>query len=169
MTQQSNLSRERGMSMHIFLEIDGITGESTDNRHKDQIELLSWSWGASNTTSAGSGGSGAGKVQFQPFVFTHRYDKASPKLMLACASGRHFPKAVLHESKPGGNPGDFLMIRFDEIFINAVMPGDQGQGPTEMVTLTANKIHVEYKPQKPDGSFDTAVTMGWDIKSNQAI
>ncbi len=115
------------MSMNIFLEIDGIAGESTDARHKDQIELLSWSWGVTNiVSSGGGGGSGAGKPQFQPFVFTHRYDKASPKLMLACASGKHFAKAMLHESKPGGNPGDFLMIRFDEILINAVMPSDQG-------------------------------------------
>ncbi len=85
------------MPTDIFMKINGIQGESRDKHHKDEIEVLAWNWGLSNQVMAPSagGGAGAGKVKFQDISFTHLVDKASPNLMLACASGKHYPEARL--------------------------------------------------------------------------
>lgn len=71
-----------------YIKFDGVDGESTSVDHKDWIIIESMSWGA-------SGGGGAGKVSFKDFTITHRIDKASPKLFLACATGQHIPKVTL--------------------------------------------------------------------------
>jgi len=75
-------------AVDYFLKLDGIEGESHDSKHKNEIDVQSWSWGESQTgTHAGGGGGGAGKVSMQDFHFVMQNNKASPKLMLACASG----------------------------------------------------------------------------------
>jgi type VI secretion system secreted protein Hcp len=157
------------MSFNIHLEIDGIKGESMVDRYKDQIDVLSWAWGVTNSASITGGGGGVGKPQFQDFSFTHRYDKASPLLMLACASGKHIRKAVLHELKTGATPVEFLTLTFEELLITAAQPHDDGTGPQETITLTAAKVHASYRAQKADGSLDAAITVGWDVKLNQSI
>ena len=79
-----------------FLKVDGIAGESTDSKHKGEIDVLSWSWGETQSGSAGGGGGGgAGKVQMQDLHVTSNMSKASPQLMLACASGQHIKSAIL--------------------------------------------------------------------------
>ena len=84
------------MAADYFLKIDGIEGESQDKTHKGEIHLESWSWGESQTgTMSHGGGGGAGKVNMQDFHFVMGVNKATPKLLLACASGDHIPKAVL--------------------------------------------------------------------------
>ena len=97
------------MPTDIFMKINGIQGESRDKHHKDEIEVLSWSWGLSNQATAPSagGGAGAGKVKFQDISFTHLVDKASPNLMLSCASGKHHPgsQANRPQIRPHDTPG----------------------------------------------------------------
>src|SRR5689334_13062976 len=79
-----------------FLKIEGIDGESQDSKHKGEIQLESFSWSEHQTgTHAAGGGGGAGKVAMQDFHITKKIDKASPKLMLACADGEHLKKATL--------------------------------------------------------------------------
>ena len=76
------------MAVDIFLELEGIKGESKDDKHKDQIDVLSWSWGmAQSGTAHMGGGAGAGKVSVQDLNFTHYIDKSSPILMLHCCNG----------------------------------------------------------------------------------
>ena len=81
------------MAVDYFLKIEGIEGESHDDKHKNEIDLQSWSWGETQTgTHSAGGGGGAGKVDMQDFHFVMAHNKASPKLMLACASGEHDPQ-----------------------------------------------------------------------------
>ena len=76
------------MASDIFAKIGDIKGESLDNKHKDEIEVLSWSWGVTNDAAQSmGGGGGAGKASFHDLSFTHKIDKASPVLMKGCASG----------------------------------------------------------------------------------
>src|SRR5258708_34381438 len=79
-----------------FLKIDGIDGESSDAKHKGEIDLQSWGFGAfqSGTMHSGVGG-GAGKVSIQDAHFGTQVGKASPKLLFACSNGPHIRKAVL--------------------------------------------------------------------------
>ena len=71
------------MAADIFAKIGDIKGESLDDKHKDEIEVLSWSWGVANsaTKARGGGGEAAGKANFSDLSFTHHIDKASPALM----------------------------------------------------------------------------------------
>jgi len=156
-----------------FLKIEGIEGESADSKHKNEIDLESWSLGATQSgTHAAGGGGGAGKVAFQDFHFVMKINKASPKLMLACASGEHLKKAVLTCRKAGKDQQEFLKITLSDALISSYQTGGSGHGdivPTDQISINFSKIEQEYKEQKADGSLGGAVTAGWDVKSNKKV
>lgn len=156
-----------------FLKIDGIKGESNDAKHKDEIELESFSWGETNTgTHAGGGGGGAGKVAMQDFHFMMKINKASPELMLACAEGRHIKQAVLTCRKAGKEQQEFLKITFEGLLCSSYQTcGSHGSDviPVDQVSLNFTQIKMEYKPQKADGTLDAAVTAGWNVKTNKKV
>jgi type VI secretion system secreted protein Hcp len=152
----------------IFAKIGDIKGESLDDKHKGEIEVLSWSWGLSHTgaTSAGSGG-GAGKASFHDLSFTHKIDKASPSLMQACATGAHLKEATITHRKAGKGQQEFLIFKMNDLIVTGVSSSDSEGGQLETVSLAFWKIHVEYKPQKADGSLDAGVLFKYDIKAQK--
>jgi type VI secretion system secreted protein Hcp len=160
-------------AVDYFLKIEGIEGESHDSKHKNEIDLESWSWGESQSgTHSGGGGGGAGKVHMQDFHFVMKINKASPKLMLACATGEHIKKATLTCRKAGKEQQEFLKIEFDDLLVSSYQTGGSGHGdivPTDQISLNYSKIHFEYKEQKPDGSLGGAVKAGYDLKANKKI
>src|SRR5687768_3555210 len=81
-------------AIDIFLNLHNVPGESKDAAHKDQIDVLAWSWGMSNPVIAGGGGTGGGKVSIQDISITKYFDKASPVLMTGCSAGTHYKTAV---------------------------------------------------------------------------
>ena len=150
-----------------FLKIDGIEGESQDSKHKGEIEIESFSWGATQTgTAAHGGGMGVGKVQMQDFHFLMRINKASPKLMLACASGDHIKKAVLVCRKAGKEQQEYLKITFSDLLVsNYQTSGSGGDAvPMDQIALNYSKIEIEYKEQKPDGTLGGAIKAFYDMK-----
>jgi type VI secretion system secreted protein Hcp len=157
----------------FFLKIDGIDGESQDDKHKGEIDLESWSWGANQTgTFATGSGGGAGKVHMQDFHFVMKANKASPKLMLACASGQHVTKAVLVARKAGTTQQEYLKIELTDVLVSSYQTGGSAQGgvlPTDQISLNFAKIEVDYKEQKPDGSLGGTVKAGWDVRANKKI
>ena len=91
------------MAVDMFLELEGIKGESKDAKHAGKMEVLAWSWGLSNTGTFQSGeGGGAGKANFQDISFTKYVDLATADLMFSCASGKHIKKGTLIMRKAGG-------------------------------------------------------------------
>ena len=158
------------MAFDAFLKLDGIEGESTDDAHKGEIEVFSFSWGVTQTgTTGGGGGGGAGKASFQDIHFAQRTSKASPLLFKACATGQHIKKAVLTVRKAGGRQQlEFIKIELEDVLISSYLPsGDTGgDAPAEEVALNFSKIQFTYTPQKADGSADEAVTAGFDLKGN---
>src|SRR5262245_21929107 len=99
------------MAVDMFLKLDKIDGESADKAHKGEIDVLAWSWGASNSGSAHmGGGAGAGKVNVQDISFTKYIDKSSPSLFLSCANGKHIPTATLVVRKAGEKPLEYLKL-----------------------------------------------------------
>ena len=159
------------MAVDTFAKIGDIKGESQDDKHKEEIELLSWSWGLEQRGSVGQGsGAGSGKVSFQDFQFTHFVDKASPNLMKACATGEHIKNAIITQRKAGKGQQEYLIIKMDDILVTGVQPGassgDSGL-VMEQVTLQAAKVDLEYKPQKADGSLDAGLHFKYDFKANK--
>jgi type VI secretion system secreted protein Hcp len=155
----------------IHLKIGDIKGESTDDKHKDEIDVDSWSWGASNPGSMSvGGGGGTGKVSFSDLTFVHRIDKSSPNLWKACSTGEHLKEATLTSAKQGKGPQDFLIIKMTDVLITSVSVA-QSNGdssvPQESVSIQFAKVDLEYKPQKPDGSLDAGLHFKYDVKANK--
>jgi len=155
------------MTVDCFLKIDGIQGESTDPKHKDEIMVLSWSWSETQAMAAAPAG-GTGKVSMQLFHFSKAVDTASPKLMLACASGQHIKDAVLSCRKTGGSQ-DFLIITLTQVAISSYQISDGAAvGPTDQFALHFAKIQFDYVQQKPDGTMGASTEAGWDLQNNKA-
>jgi len=152
-----------------FLKIDGIQGESTDAKHKNEIDLESWSWGETNSgTHAGGGGGGAGKVTMRDFHFTMRINKASPKLFLACAGGDHIKVANLVCRKAGKQQQEYLKIKFSDLLISTYETGGStGEVvPVDQISFNFSKIEITYSAQKPDGTLEAPVIAYWSVKDN---
>jgi type VI secretion system secreted protein Hcp len=160
------------VAVDIFAKIGDIKGESLDAKHKDEVEVLSWSWGVTQSSSIGQGGAaGTGKASFNDFNFTHHIDKASPNLMKACATGHHVKEATITVRKAGKSQQEFLIIKMNDIIITSVAPsgsGEQDAITAENVALRFAKIDLEYRPQKADGSLDAGVHFKYDITANKA-
>lgn len=159
------------MSIDYFLKIDGIAGESVDAKHKNEIQLEAFSWGETNQAPpAAGGGGGAGKVQIQDFSFTMRLNKASPKLMLACAKGQHLKLATFTARHASKAQQEFLVLKFTDVLVSSYQTGGTVDViPMDQISLAFAKVEMEYRPQKPDGSLDAPVKAGWDLKQNKPV
>ncbi|WP_456825765.1 Hcp family type VI secretion system effector [Cellulomonas sp. P5_E12] len=158
------------MATSMFARIGAIKGESRDARHKDEIEVLSWSWGVSQSGPAGHpGGGGVGKASFHDVTFTHHIDKASPLLMKACATGQHIADATITVRKAGASQQEYLIIKMTDVRVMSVSMSASAEEDTTMeaVVLTFVKVDLEYKPQKPDGSLDAGIHFKYDVKAQK--
>jgi type VI secretion system secreted protein Hcp len=148
-----------------FLKIDGVAGESRDFKHKDEIDILSFSWGASQP-----GRGGAPKVQMEDMKFVMRVNKASPKLMLHCATGEHIKGAILTVRKAGKDQQEYLKWTLTDVLVSSYKTGgSQGTIPADEFALDFGRIDVEYKEQRPDGSLGGSTRFGFDLKANKAL
>jgi type VI secretion system secreted protein Hcp len=160
------------MAVDYFLKIDGIDGESTDSKHKAEIDVESWSWGQTNSGDAAHrGGMGAGKVSMQDFHFVMRMNKATPKLMEVCATGEHIKKAVLTCRKAGKEQQEYLKVTMSDLVVSSYQTGGSSGDvvPTDQISLNFSKIEYEYKEQKADGTLGGAVKAGYDVKANKKV
>jgi type VI secretion system secreted protein Hcp len=156
------------MAADIFAKLGDIKGESLDDKHKDEIEVLSYSWGVTNPGSMASGsGGGEGKATFQDLSFVHTVDKASPVLLQACATGTHLKDGTITFRKAGKGQQEFQTFKFTDLLVTSVSQGGNGDGLSENVSLAFAKVAIEYKPQKADGSLDAGVSFKYDIKGNK--
>jgi type VI secretion system secreted protein Hcp len=151
----------------IFAKLGDIKGESLDDKHKDEIEVLSWSWGLTNAITFAGSGAGQGKANFHDLSFTHKIDKASPALMRACATGVHLKEATITHRKAGKGQQEFLVIKMNDVIITALTDADSHDESAETVSLAFAKIDVEYRPQKHDGSLAAGIHFKYDLKTNK--
>jgi len=160
-------------AVDYFLKLKGIEGESHDSKHKNEIDVQSWSWGESQGGATGTGaGRAAGKVSMQDFHFVMQNNKASPKLMLACATGEHIGEAVLTCRKAGKDQQEFLIVKFSDVLVSSFQTGGSGSSdivPTDQISLNFAKIEFQYKEQKADGTLGAAVSAGYDVTQNKKV
>lgn len=156
-----------------FLKLSDVKGESTDDKHKGEIEIESWSLGANNAASFSSGGGGgSGKVLMQDMVIAKKYCQASVPLFVGCAIGKHFAGAVLVCRKAGEKQEEFLKVTLTDVLVSSYASrGSAGSSvlPLDMVTLAFAKIEFAYRAQKSDGSLGGESLGGWDQKKNMKI
>jgi type VI secretion system secreted protein Hcp len=155
----------------MSLKVAGISGESKDSKHSGEIDVLSWGYAVSQSSSAHTGGGGGvGKANFSEFVFTHYVDKSTPNLMKYCASGKHISEVVLSCSKVGDGAQQYMTVTMNDVLVTHVRPVGATNSPRviEEVGLSYAKIKVEVKEQNGDGSLGAATTGAWDVKQNKA-
>jgi type VI secretion system secreted protein Hcp len=152
-----------------FLKIDGIDGESADAKHKGEIDVESFSFGLSNTSrAAAGGGGGAGKAAFQDFHFTTVMSKASPKLMLACATGQHIKSATLTGRVAGKSELEFVTLKLSDILISSFQDGGATDNrPLDQVTLNFSKVEFSQRAGNADGTLAQPVLSAFDIAVNR--
>ncbi len=159
------------MAVDMFLELDGIDGETVDKVFKDKkaIDILAWSWGLSNAGTFHSGtGGGAGKANFQDISVTKFVDLASPNLMLCCANGKHIEKGVITVRKAGENPLEYLKITMQKILVTSYATGGSGGEDrlTESVSLNFAQVKVDYAQQADKGGKKGTQSFDWNIAEN---
>jgi type VI secretion system secreted protein Hcp len=161
-------------SVAYYLKIDGIKGESQDDKHKDEIDIETWSWGQTNQGDAAyRGGEGAGKVSAQDMRLVAKVNKSSPKLFETCASGEGIKKAVLTATKAGKTAQDYLKITMHDLIISSYQTNGGASGvdalPTDTFTLNFSKMEMEYKDQQAAGGLGGSTNGGWDYKANKKV
>jgi type VI secretion system secreted protein Hcp len=160
-------------NVDYFLKVDGVDGESTDDKHKGEIELESWSVGAANAGSFSSGGGGGtGKVAMQDFHFVKKTDKASAKLFTSCATGEHIKTATLVCRKAGGDQQEFLTVILSPVLVSSYQTGGSAGSdviPMEQISLNFGKIEYKYKAQDAKGALGGEVVGGWDQTTNKKV
>jgi type VI secretion system secreted protein Hcp len=158
------------MAVDMTIKIDGIKGESKLKGHTEEVDILAWSWGLSQTgTFGGGGGGGAGKVNAQDLSITKYVDKASPELLLACSNGKHIKEAVLTVRKSGETALEYLTVTLEKILVSSISTGGSGGEDrlTENVTFNFAKGKVEYQEQDDNGAPKGGkVTYAWDFQQN---
>lgn len=160
------------MAVDYFLDIEGVEGESKDAEFAGKLQLMSWSWGESNSgSSVFGGGAGSGKVNMQDFSFMIVTGKGSPKLQKFCATGEHIKKAVLSCRKAGGGdqPGKvFLTYTFTDILISSFQISGSSEVPMESISFNYTKVENLYKPQDETGEVGDNIQWSYDLKTNTA-
>jgi len=158
----------------MFLKIEGVPGESTDDAHEDWIEVLSFSHGVSQPSS-GSLSSGtsrsAERCDHQDFSVIKTLDKASPKLALLCSKGQHIPEVILVLCRSGGDKSKYMEYKMTDVIVSSVGYGGSAgteERPVEEVTLNYTKIEWTYTEYDPiSGKSKGDVKTYWDVELNK--
>ena len=157
------------MAIDQFIKFDGIEGEAKDSAHKNEVDVLAWSWGCTQSGSlAMAGGGGSGKVSVQDLSLTKYIDKSSTNLFLKCCNGKHIPNAVLTVRKAGESPVEYCIITMEPVMITSYSTGGSGGEDriTENITLNFAKVKVEYTEQLKDGAAGGSMETVWNIEEN---
>jgi type VI secretion system secreted protein Hcp len=161
------------MAIEYHLKFGNVKGESGATKHKEEIELQSWSWGATNPTSITGSGMSAGKVSMSDLSFTKKVDKASPKLLELLVTGKHVDTVTLTCSKQTGGktPDDFLTIKLKEVYVSSYQTGGSSGDDVgmESLSVTYGDIDYDYKEQKPDGSLVSAGKVEYDLIKREQV
>jgi len=156
------------MAVDYFLKLDGITGESQDSNHKNEIQIMSFSWGASQTSSVGGAtGSGAGKVSLDGFSIMKAVDKASVPLFKSVVGGTHFATGTITANKAGGGGKVFLKVDFKELFVTSYQLSGSSEIPMESVSFSYKTIAIEYSMQDTKGITSSAGKATYDVAQNK--
>lgn len=163
------------MAADNFLQIKGIDGESTDDKHQKWIEVLSYNWGVSqmaSTTASSSGGGSVQRADFQDLSIVKLVDSATPKIFEACAKGTHIDEVVLELCRAAGDEKlKYMEYKLSNVIISSTSIGGGETGdPTESVTFNYGKIESTYTKQKRAGGGGGGnVAAGWDLEKNKSL
>lgn len=160
-------------AVDICLSLTGIPGESVVPNHEGEIDVLAWSWGASNLNNSipSRGAWTDARTIAEPLVVIKYIDKASPFLILAALNGNIIQEAILYVKKSGRDSFDYIKITMSNVQVSNVsndcdMNMDR---PIEEVNLVFSEVCYAYTPQQDGGSPDAEIVTCWDVEGNRQI
>jgi type VI secretion system secreted protein Hcp len=153
------------MAVNAYLIIDGRPGPSTSK--KDAIDILSFSFGATQTAVIGPGSSGgearSGRANVQDVSIMKVVDKTSPLLFDDCVTGNYLNSVDIVYDKPmGDDQQDYYKIHMEDALITSIQHSGSHENPMESVTFAFSKIKVSYNPEE-DGSLKGFIDKGFDV------
>ncbi|MGH7931832.1 MAG: Hcp family type VI secretion system effector [Candidatus Binataceae bacterium] len=160
------------MAIDYFIKLDGIDGESEDKSHTNWIDVLSFSWGATQPGSFGHGQGGTvGKVSMSDFSFSMQTSKATPAMLKACASGKHIASAILVCRKATGDGGqmDYMTWTMKPIIVSSYQTGGSSGAdiPIDSVSINYESVKIEYKTQTDtSGALSAVPSFEWNVSKN---
>ncbi|WP_266158724.1 Hcp family type VI secretion system effector [Dyella silvatica] len=165
------------MAFDAFIQLDGIKGESADDKHKDWIEVLNFGFGAQQPqsgTASSAGNLGSARVNIQNFTFMHHLDISSPKLFEYCCTGQTIPKAIISLNRAGGDKAKYLEYKLTDVIITSVGKGGDSKSdthdvPLESISLAFGKMEMTYTKIGINGKAAGNSSSGWDLKANKKV
>jgi type VI secretion system secreted protein Hcp len=160
------------MAFDAFLQLAGVKGEATAKGFEGAIEILSFSWGASNPINVAGGGMGSGKVSVSDFNIMKKTDVASNTMFQKCCTGEHFDTATVSFRKAGGEQVIYLKYEFTEVFVSSIQWSGSSGGddvPTESASFAFKQVKVTYQPQDKKGAATKPSVYGWDVAGVHAL
>ena len=161
------------MAVDMFLDIRECPGESSKKGHEGQIDIVSFSFGATQSGSfaRGGAGGGAGKAEFQDISVVKEVDKSSPKLFQACAAGTHFQKATIFVRKAGDRPLEYYKVELQDLIVSSIQNSGAASGDNVMESVTMNcaVINFTYVEQDAKGGAGRTVTAGFDVRAGEKV
>ena len=156
------------MAVDYFLKLKDVPGESVSTHHTGEIEVLSWSWGGSQTSTVhATTGSGGGKVSLSDLNLMIHFDSSSAKLLKGLTIGTHYATATLAAQKSGASGGaNYMTIDLTEVFISSLQLSASGDVPSASLSLTYKSYTYNYFQQKADGTVTNAGTTSYDVTTN---
>jgi len=161
------------MAKDAYLQIEGIKGESQDDKHKDWIEVSNVSWNVHQPRAAAgsaTGGHTSGRCELSELTFSKLADLSSPVLQERCAMGKTIPKARFEFMRADGNgaPICYYTVDLENVMISSVTPNSGAGGILmEQVHLAYSKIKWRYTQQKIGGGAGGSTAGGWDAACNK--
>jgi type VI secretion system secreted protein Hcp len=156
------------MAVDYFLKLDAIDGESADDKHKSEIQIMSWSWGASQVSSvSGTGGSGAGKADLSDFSIMTFFDKSTPKLFKSICAGTHIKTGTMSAIKSGSDGKPYLKVDFKELYVTGLQISGSSEVPTVSLSFSYNEIKIDYSTQNEQGNVTSTGAVTYDTKANK--
>jgi type VI secretion system secreted protein Hcp len=160
------------MATDMFLKVNGIKGESTDSKHKGEIDILGFSLGVTNQGSFSMGpGGGAGKASVSDLMVTKYVDASSPDLFKACCTGQHIDQVVLTVRKAGTNPLEYTVITLKQVLVSQVRPTGSKDGDhlSEEVAFNFGEIHIDYDTQNEKGAKGDHFATAYSFNTNAVV
>ena len=163
------------MAIDVYLQIDGIKGESSDSGHKDWIECSSVNWGVlqpKSATASSSGGHTAERCEHTAITIDKLADLATPLLLQNCSSGKTIPKAKFEFLRADGQ-GErikYFEIELINVLISSVAPSvSEGDILKETIALKYSQVKWKYVQQKISGGSGGNTSGGWDLSTNKVV
>jgi len=168
---QATSTTTNGGANKLFLQVDGIPGESTDAKHDDWIDVLSFSHGISQPTGVSVTTRTTERSKHEDFIITKELDKASPKLALACCNGQHILEVVIEVCRADTSE-KYMLYTLTDVIVASISQNGASQGaeakPIEEVSLRYGRIDWSYTETDPmTGKPKGNVESYWDVETNK--